>query len=309
MDKPAPIGVGLQYNPEILDWFPFESQPVDLFEVLLDAIMGPLDSPWIFRPGQERRTRALGDRTPLLAHSNYGCEFGFGPLEDSPAVRRHVALAQAINSPWVADHCFYGDASWLDIWSSPVQFSRPEIIRVADRARRLQDLYGMPLAHENAAYYMPTPGGQMREAEFMARMVERAGTWLHLDLHNVYTNSVNLTGYDARDYLDTIPLDRVLCIHLAGGSWYDGLYHDWHDSTVPEPVWEMLDVVLARTLPSAVILEFQGRAHHPQTRELGGADDEAMIRGDLIRAKTAWDAAAARHGLSVAGRAAARETV
>ncbi|MEN2988566.1 DUF692 family multinuclear iron-containing protein [Tistrella sp. BH-R2-4] len=309
MDKPAPVGVGLQYNPEILDWFPFESQPVDLFEVLLDAIMGPLDSPWIFRPGQERRTRALGDRTPLLAHSNYGCEFGFGPLEDSPAVRRHVALAQAINSPWVADHCFYGDASWLDIWSSPVQFSRPEIIRVADRARRLQDLYGMPLAHENAAYYMPTPGGQMREAEFMARMVERAGTWLHLDLHNVYTNSVNLTGYDARDYLDTIPLDRVLCIHLAGGSWYDGLYHDWHDSTVPEPVWEMLDVVLARTLPSAVILEFQGRAHHPQTRELGGAEDEAMIRGDLIRAKTAWDAAAARHGMAVAGRATTRETV
>lgn len=309
MDKPAPIGVGLQYNPEILDWFPFESQPVDLFEVLLDAIMGPLDSPWIFRPGHERRTRALGDRTPLLAHSNYGCEFGFGPLEDSPAVRRHVALAQAINSPWVADHCFYGDASWLDIWSSPVQFSRPEIIRVADRARRLQDLYGMPLAHENAAYYMPTPGGQMREAEFMARMVERAGTWLHLDLHNVYTNSVNLAGYDARDYLDTIPLDRVLCIHLAGGSWYDGLYHDWHDSTVPEPVWEMLDVVLARTLPSAVILEFQGRAHHPQTRELGGAEDEAMIRGDLIRAKTVWDAAAARHGMAVAGRAATRETV
>ena len=297
MDKPAPLGVGLQYNPEILDWFPFETQPVDLFEILLDAIMGPLDSPWIFRPGQERRMQALGAAKPLLAHSNYGCEFGFGRLEDTPAVRRHVALARAINSPWVGDHCFYGDASWLDIWSSPVQFSSPELVRVADRARRLQEIYGMPLAHENAAYYMPTPGAMMREAEFMARLGDRAGTWLHLDLHNVYTNSVNLAGYDAEDYLATIPLDRVVCIHLAGGSWYDGLYHDWHDSTVPEPVWAMLDQVLSRALPSAVILEFQGRAHHPQTRELGGAEDEAMIAADLARAKAAWDAAARRHGV------------
>lgn len=296
MNKPAPVGVGLQYNPEILAWFPFETQPVDLFEVLLDSIMGPLDSPWIFRPGQEKRIRSLGASKQLLAHSNYGCEFGFGRLEDTPAVRRHVALARAIGSPWVGDHCFYGDASWLDIWSSPVQFSMPELVRVADRARRLQEIYGMPLAHENAAYYMPTPGASMREAEFMAELVSRAGTWLHLDLHNIYTNSVNLAGYDADDYLSTIPLDRVVCIHLAGGSWYEGFYHDWHDSTVPEPVWAMLDRVLARTLPSAVVLEFQGRAHHAQTRELGGASDEAMIATDLARARAAWDAATRRHG-------------
>lgn len=287
MDKPAPIGVGIQYNPEILDWFPFEALDVDLFEVLLDPFMGPLDSPYVFLPGALERLMDIKSRTPLLAHSNYGCDFGFSALERTPAVRRHVPMTRAIGSPWVANHSFYGDDSWLDIWSSPVQFSRAEVKRLGGRARRLQELYGVPLAHENATYYVRTPGSTLREAEFMAALVAEAGTFLHLDLHNVYANSLNLPGFRMADYLAELPLERVLAVHLAGGSWHDGLYHDWHDSPVPEPVWEALDWLLPRARPSAVILEYQGRCHHESTRVLDSGD-ESMIVKDLARAKRAW---------------------
>ncbi|MFD7478084.1 DUF692 family multinuclear iron-containing protein [Streptomyces sp. NPDC059837] len=291
MDRPQSIGIGIQYNPEILGWFPFESLDVDLFEVLLDPVMGPLDSPYLFLPGAFEKLMELKRKRPLLAHSNYGCDFGFLPLEETPAARRHVPMTRAIDSPWVADHCFYGDNSWLDIWSSPLQFSRAEVVRVADRARRLQDLYGVPLAHENAAYYVRTPGADMREADFMASVAERAGTYLHLDLHNVYANSLNLPGYRTDEYLDALPLDRVIAVHLAGGSWRDGLYHDWHDSPVPEPVWEMLQWLLERASPAAVTLEYQGRCHHEGTRVLGGQSDLDMIVDDLSRARSIWQAA------------------
>jgi uncharacterized protein len=285
------LGVGIQYNPEILDWFPFETLEVDLLEVLLDTIMGPLDSPFVLKPGIRAVLDRLASKYTLLAHSNYGCEFGFQPLDSTPAVQRHVPLARELRSPWVADHCFYGDRSWLDIWSSPLQFSAAEIERVAVRAAELQARYGMPLAHENAAYYIACPGSEMREAEFLARLVDRAGTWLHLDLHNIYTNSINLEGFDLKDYLDTIPLDRVIAIHLAGGSWADGLYHDWHDSRVPEPVWDLLQDVLERASPGAVILEYQGRAHHEMTRILQGQADHDMIVEDLARARRIWNGA------------------
>ena len=289
MERPRPIGVGIQYNPEILDWFPFESLDVDLYEVLLDPVMGPLDSPYLFLPGAVEKLMRLKERRPLLAHSNYGCDFGFEPLSRTAAVRRHVPMAQRIGSPWIANHSFYGDGSWLDIWSSPVQFSAAELVRIADRAKRLQDLYGMPLAHENAAYYVRTPGADMREADFMAALAERAGTFLHLDLHNVYANSLNLPGYSVEDYLAALPLDRVIAVHIAGGSWWNGLYHDWHDSPVPEPVWEMLDWLLRRARPAAVTLEYQGRCHHESTRILGGQADLDMITGDLARARGAWN--------------------
>ncbi|WP_437604016.1 DUF692 family multinuclear iron-containing protein [Sorangium sp. So ce590] len=285
------LGVGLQYNPEILDWFPFEEMEVDAMEILLDTVMGPLDSPYVMKPGAKEKLDRLASKYKLLAHSNYGCDFGFEPLDTTPAALRHVALAKAIGSPWVANHCFYGDNSWLDIWSSPVQFSTSEVKRVAGRARALQEMYGMPLAHENAAYYIPCPGAEMREAEFMARLVDEAGTYLHLDLHNIYTNSINLPRFDLEDYLDTIPLDRVIAIHLAGGSWLDGLYHDWHDERVPEPVWDLLDRVLERARPGAVIIEYQGQAHHPSTRVLGRESDHEMIVRDIERARRAWDKA------------------
>lgn len=286
--KPAPLGVGIQYNPEILDWFPFEELDVDFFEVLLDNVMAPLDGPHIIKPASKKMLDRLRAKCPLLAHSNYGCEFGFSPLEDSAAVRRHVALANMIDSPWVADHCFYGDESWLDIWSSPLQFSHAEVARCAERAARLQTLYGMPLAHENAAYYLPCPGAEMREAEFMARLVERAGTFLHLDLHNIYTNSLNLPGFDLKNYMDTIPLERVIAVHLAGGSWHGGVYHDWHDSKIPPQVWELYEDLLLRARPSAITLEYQGQAHHPDTRVLGGHEDGHMIRSDLAHAQALW---------------------
>lgn len=286
--KPAALGVGIQYNPEILDWFPFEELQVDLFEVLVDNVMGPLDGPQVIKPSARKTLDRLRAKCRLLAHSNYGCDFGFAPLEETAAVRRHIDITRQIDSPWVADHCFYGDDSWLDIWSSPVQFSAAEVDRCARRARALQDLYGVPLAHENAAYYLPCPGAEMREAEFMARLVERSGTFLHLDLHNIYTNSINLAGFNLKDYLDTIPLDRVLAVHLAGGSWFGGLYHDWHDSRIPERVWELYEELLQRASPSAIIMEYQGQAHHPDTRVLGSPDDAAMIHEDLARAKALW---------------------
>lgn len=287
MAKPAPVGVGIQYNPEILDWFPFESLQVDVLEVLLDNIMAPLDGPHILRPEVRATLEKLGERFTLLAHSNYGCDFGFNPLESTAAVQRHVPLAKMINSPWVANHCFYGDDSWLDIWSSPLQFSHREMLRCADRAAELQQRYGIPLAHENAAYYLSCPGSEMREAEFLAQLVSRSGTFLHLDLHNIYANSINLPHFDLRDYLDTIPLERVIAVHLAGGSWAEGLYHDWHDAAVPEPVWELYETLLQRTTPSAIILEYQGQAHHTLTRVMDQGD-ESMIVKDVKHAQEIW---------------------
>lgn len=283
----TPLGVGLQVNPHI-EWFSFVDQRVDLFEVLIDSLVGPLDMPHLFRPGALEHLAQLRSRAPLLAHSNYGFEFGFKSLDTSPAVRRHVPFVQRIGSPWVADHLFYGDEGTSEVWSCPLQFSRAEVLRVAARAKALQAHYGVPLLHENAAYYFPFPGAEMTEAEFLSSVTELAGTWIHLDLHNVYTNSRNFAGYRCNDFLRTITMDRVIAVHIAGGSYARGTYHDWHDSPVPEPVWEMLESVLRSAPVKAVILEYQGRAHHEDARVLGPADGET-IAADLARASWLWD--------------------
>lgn len=286
--------VGLQLNPSVLE-LPTEVDPnlYDFAELLCDQFAAPLDCGYVIDPATRPLLERLRERHPLLAHGNYGNEFGYDPLSETPGVMRHIAIAHDMKSPWYADHLFFGFEASAYMWSSPLQFSRAEIERVAGRAAALQDQLKMPLLHENAFYYAPFPGSDIGEAEFIAGLVEKAQTYLLLDLHNIYSNSRNFPDYDVWKYLRTIPLDRVIEVHLAGGEQIEDWYHDFHNHAVPELVWEMLDHVL-RNAPrlEAVTLEVQGPAHSAKSLPLD-ASWSRMIEADLRRARTAWDAAKA----------------
>jgi uncharacterized protein (UPF0276 family) len=287
------FGVGLQFNPALIGWFPFLDQPLDALEVLFDAVMAPLDGPGLTSARAFDTIRDAAAKFPIVGHSNYGGDFGFDDLMSTSAVQRHVPLSKKLDVPWVSNHCFYSDASWCDVWSSPLQFSRAEAGRLAARVRILQDLYGVPLGHENAAYYRTCPGSEMPEEEFLARLLELSGTYLHLDVHNLYANELNhkASGYSIRRFLATIPLDRVICIHMAGGRWIDNQYHDLHDTRIAEAVWDLLDDILSRTRPGAVILEYETRALHCDEETLDTERTIEQILADLERARKSWDRA------------------
>ena len=287
------FGVGLQFNPALIGWFPFAEQNLDALEVLFDGIMGPLDGPGLMSPDAGDIIHDAAARFPIIGHSNYGGDFGFDPLMSTPSVRRHVPLSKKFRVPWVSNHCFYSDASWSDVWSSPLQFSHAEVTRVAGRARALQNLYGVPLGHENAAYYRTCPGSEMPEEEFLARVVELSGTYLHLDVHNLHANALNhgASGYSIRRFLDTIPLERIISIHMAGGRWIEEQYHDLHDTQIDEAVWDVLDEVLSRSRPGAVILEYETNAIYTDVEALDRERTTEVILADLERARRSWDRA------------------
>ena len=286
----AVYGVGLQVNPTILGLLDDIDPSLYAYaELLCDQFAAPLDCGYVIDPATRPLLERLRARHPLLAHGNYGNEFGYDPLDETPGVLRHLAITHDMNSPWYADHMFYGFQASTYMWSSPLQFSRAEIERVAGRAAALQDRLKLPLLHENAFYYAPFPGSELDEAEFIAGLVDRAQTHLLLDLHNVYSNSVNFPGYDAWKFLRTIPLDRVIEIHIAGGEQIEDWYHDFHNHSVPEPVWEMLAYVLRNAARlEAVTLEVQEPAHSAKSRTVG-PDWPQMIRNDLQRARALWD--------------------
>ncbi|HTE49419.1 MAG TPA: DUF692 family protein [Kofleriaceae bacterium] len=289
-------GVGLQLNPTVLGLLETVDRSSYAFaELLCDQFAAPLDCGYVLDPAMRPLLHQVQSTHPVVAHGNYGNEFGFEPLEETPSVLRHMAIAHEMQSPWYADHMFYGFQASAFVWSSPLPFSRAEIERVAGRAAALQDRLKMPLLHENAFYYARFPGSEIEEAEFIAGLVERAQTHLLLDLHNIHANSTNFEGYDAWKFLRTIPLDRVIEVHLAGGQWIDGWYHDFHCQAVPDPVWEMLAHVLDNAPRlQAVTLEVQGPAHSSRSRDVDATWGE-MIETDLRRASAMW--ASRRAGL------------
>jgi uncharacterized protein len=119
---------------------------------------------------------------------------------------------------------------------------------VASRSAMIQERYGVPFLLENPAHYfsaLPADPEIGDEHGFLDAFVKKSGCYLLLDLHNLYCNAVN-HHFDAREVIETLPLDRVIEIHVAGGSWRDGFWMDAHDGRVPEPVWELLEYTLPK---------------------------------------------------------------
>ena len=159
---------------------------------------------------------------------------------------------------------------------------------VATRSTTIQQRYSVPFLLENPAHYfsaLPTDPEIGDEYGFLSAFTHKSGCYLLLDLHNLYCNAVN-HHFDAREVIDTLPLERVIEIHVAGGSWRDGFWMDAHDGRVPEPVWELLDYVLPRT-PNVAGVVFELLEDYAV--RLGAP----AIREELKRAWQIWNL---RHG-------------
>ncbi len=124
----------------------------------------------------------------------------------------------------------------------PIPFTEEAVRYTAQRIRQAQDILEQPIAVENASYYVTAPIGEMDELAFICAVVEEADCWLHLDVNNIYVNSVN-HGYDPVAFLLGLPGERIVYGHVAGHD-YDSpdLIIDTHGQTVIGPVWQLLDL-------------------------------------------------------------------
>jgi uncharacterized protein (UPF0276 family) len=155
----------------------------------------------------------------------------------------------------------------------PLAFKRENVLHVADRVKRAQDAIGVPMAVENISYYLHPGKGEMSEAEFVARVCEAADCGLMLDVNNAWVNATNF-GHDVDAWMRTVPLDRVVQMHIAGHDWFtegsftyvdkppadrgkkgDLLIVDTHGNDVANEVIALLERTLEKTGPVPVLLE------------------------------------------------------
>jgi uncharacterized protein (UPF0276 family) len=136
----------------------------------------------------------------------------------------------------------------------PIPFTDDAVRHVADRILQVQEALGRRIGIEHVSYYA-APGQEMREIEFLTAVLERADCGLLLDVNNVYVNSVN-HGYDPVAFIEALPAERVLYVHIAGH--YDeapDLKIDTHGTAVIDPVWNLLDLAYARFGVQPTLLE------------------------------------------------------
>jgi uncharacterized protein len=205
------------------------------------------------------RFRAMLERArqrwPVLTH---GITLGFGAVEPAPESYTHPLrdFLCELDVPFHSEHlCFSGADGVMLHDLLPLPFREDAIDVAVQRIRELRDILGRPVALENVSYYAHPGKPQMREIDFVLEVLERADAKLLLDVNNVFVNAKN-HAYDPTAYLDRIPVDRVVQIHVAGHSVRkDGLIIDTHGASVRHEVCVLLEHALRRTGPRPVLLE------------------------------------------------------
>lgn len=158
--------------------------------------------------------------------------------------------------PWHSEHLCLGGVDeryFHDLL--PLPFTEEAAKVAAQRLTEVRDVINVPLALENVSYYAPQGPDGLAEADFVVEVLERADAKLLLDVNNIYVNSRNF-DFDARAYIDKLPAQRVVQIHVAGHFVRDdGIRIDTHGEPVPDDVYALLDYTLTKIGPVPVLLE------------------------------------------------------
>ena len=243
------LGVGAGYRPAHYAAIDAEAPPIDWFEILSENHMvdggGPLH--WLDR---------VASRYPVALH---GVSMSLGSDEDPEHTRRLIALARRTGAPWVSDHLCFTSAHGVHTHELlPLPYTRDVLRHLVDRCRRMQDALGVPLALENPSSYLTWRASELPEADFLAELAETADVALLLDVNNVHVSAFN-HGFDPYHYLDTLPADRVVQIHLAGHSVREGYLLDTHDGPVIDAVWALYRHAIHRIGPVSTLIEWDDR--------------------------------------------------
>jgi hypothetical protein len=175
---------------------------------------------------------------------------------DAQYLRELRAEIERTKSPFHSDHLCFSSAGPRSLHElMPLQQSRENLHRVAERARRMTDVLGVPFALENITYYVHPGRAELPELDFLEGVLEASGAGLLLDVNNVYVNSLN-HDFDPRAFIAALDLRRVVEIHVAGHSKRpSGLVLDTHGAPVADPVLDLLGFTLERCGPRPVLLE------------------------------------------------------
>lgn len=196
------------------------------------------------------------ERWPLVTH---GLSLGVGGVDplDAAYVSQLSGFLQEAGTPWHSEHlCFCGAEGVALHDLLPLPFTDEAVECASQHAIELRDRIGRPLALENVSYYSHPGGAADRdEADFLRQVLESADAKLLLDVNNIWVNSQN-HGFDPYAFLDRLPAERVVQIHVAGPSVRDdGLIIDTHGEPVRDECYALLEHALRRVGPVPVLLE------------------------------------------------------
>ena len=240
------VGVGLRvpHYRHVFEHWP----AVDWFEIISENFMVDGGRPLMnldhalshYRCVQHGVSLSLGSTAPL----------------DRVYLAKLKKLLARTQSPWVSDHlCWTGIAGQNLHDLLPLPYTEEALRHVVERAKIVQDFLEVRFVVENVSSYMTFQASAMTEWEFLSRVAEEADIGLLFDVNNVYVAAEN-HGFDPDVYVDAVPAERIVQIHLAGHTRFEKYILDTHSGQVVDPVWDLYRRTIARTGSVSTLVEW-----------------------------------------------------
>ena len=188
--------------------------------------------------------------------SMHGVGLGLGSAQGYP--EQHIlqlkTLAQRIKPVLISEHL-----CWNSIQSRhlndllPLPLTSGALELICQRVDHLQNTLQQRILLENVSTYLRFNADEMSEATFLARVVQRTGCGILLDINNLYVNQINHaeSASEALDTLARLPAGSIGEIHLAGHLQTELGLVDHHGCRVAPEVWKLYEAA-RRQLGSAI---------------------------------------------------------
>jgi uncharacterized protein (UPF0276 family) len=260
------FGVGLrrQHYGYVLDNHP----KVDWFEVISENFM--------VRGGRPLQVlEKLREHYPIVFH---GVSMSIGSTD--PLNREYLSelhdLAKRFEPAWISDHLCWtgiGGRNLHDLL--PLPYTEEAVRWVSARIRQVQETLERSILIENVSSYMAFVHSTMSEWEFLTAVAEKSDCGILLDINNVFVSAFN-HGFDARTYIQSVPIDRVVQYHLAGHSDCGTHLLDTHDHPINAEVWALYELAARRFGDVSTLIEWDDLI--PEFPVLEDAAEEARAR-------------------------------
>lgn len=245
MKSDKSISVGVNYRAEISKDILNHIDEIDFFEIYSEKFL------------LEEEDITLNKIMQLKPFAFHGLDMSLGS-DEQVDLKYLINIIKVVNSKkplWFSDHLSMTKQNSIEVGHlMPIQFTEELAEQISTKIKQFTTMTKIQFLVENITYYYSIPGSNLSEAQFITTIVENADCGLLLDINNLYINSVN-HKYDPRNFLQNIPLERVVEIHLAGGSKKFNRLIDTHANAISNEVWQLFDYVLALAPVQGVIIE------------------------------------------------------
>ena len=182
-------------------------------------------------------------------------------------------LARRFEPAWISDHLCWTGVGGRNLHDLlPLPYTEEAIRHVVARIREVQDALERPILIENVSSYMAFADSTMTEWEFISAIADEANCGILLDINNIFVSAFN-HRFDANEYIDAMPAERVVQYHLAGHSDHGTYLLDTHDHPVRDEVWALFERAVRRFGAVSAIVEWDDNI--PEFAELANTADRA----------------------------------